>query len=88
MVYSGAWGKLIHEKKISWHCPFKYKQMRCVQGCSSTCLPGAGAGAAQDGAGHPPLRTPGINLLPVFQSWLSQTVGENTHRERKMIPLA
>jgi hypothetical protein len=25
--YSGAWGKLIHEKilklKISWHCPFK-----------------------------------------------------------------
>ncbi len=27
MVYSGAWGKLIHEKnqksKILWHCPFK-----------------------------------------------------------------
>ncbi len=27
MLYSGAWGKLIHEKnqkqKISWHCPFK-----------------------------------------------------------------
>ncbi len=27
MVYLGAWGKLIHEKKqkskISWHCPFK-----------------------------------------------------------------
>jgi hypothetical protein len=27
MAYSGAWGKLIHEKnlkrKISWHCPFK-----------------------------------------------------------------
>jgi hypothetical protein len=27
MVYSGAWGKLIHEKnqksKISWRCPFK-----------------------------------------------------------------
>ncbi len=27
MVYSGAWGKLIHEKKqklkISWHCLFK-----------------------------------------------------------------
>ncbi len=27
MVYSGAWGKLIHEKnqkqKISWHFPFK-----------------------------------------------------------------
>jgi hypothetical protein len=25
MVYSGAWGKLIHVKKteISWHCPFK-----------------------------------------------------------------
>ncbi len=26
MVYSGAWGKLIHEKnqksKISWNCPF------------------------------------------------------------------
>ncbi len=26
-IYSGAWGKLIHEKnqkqKISWHCPFK-----------------------------------------------------------------
>jgi hypothetical protein len=29
MGYSGAWGKLIHEKnlrsKISWHCPFKNK---------------------------------------------------------------
>ena len=28
MWYSGAGGKLIHEKnrkqKISWHCPFKY----------------------------------------------------------------
>jgi hypothetical protein len=28
MVYSGAWGKLNHEKKqkskISWHCPFKH----------------------------------------------------------------
>ncbi len=27
MMYSGAWGKQIHEKnqksKISWHCPFK-----------------------------------------------------------------
>ncbi len=27
MVYSDAWGKLIHEKnqksKILWHCPFK-----------------------------------------------------------------
>jgi hypothetical protein len=27
MVYSGAWGKLIHEKnqksKILWHCPLK-----------------------------------------------------------------
>ncbi len=27
LVYSGAWGKMIHEKnqksKISWHCPFK-----------------------------------------------------------------
>ena len=27
MVYSGDWGKLIHEKnkksKISWHCPFE-----------------------------------------------------------------
>ncbi len=27
MVFSGAWGKLIHEKnqkqKILWHCPFK-----------------------------------------------------------------
>jgi hypothetical protein len=27
MVYSGAWGKQIHEKKpkskILWHCPFK-----------------------------------------------------------------
>ncbi len=27
MLFSGAWGKMIHEKnlkqKISWHCPFK-----------------------------------------------------------------
>ncbi len=32
MVYSDAWGKLIHEKnqksKISWHCPFKCLQIR------------------------------------------------------------
>jgi hypothetical protein len=31
MVYSDAWGKLIHEKnqksKISWHCPFKGAQV-------------------------------------------------------------
>ncbi len=31
MVYSGAWGKLIHEKnqksKISGHCPFKAKNL-------------------------------------------------------------
>ncbi len=30
MIYSDAWGKMIHEKnqksKISWHCPFKYVQ--------------------------------------------------------------
>jgi hypothetical protein len=30
MVYSEAWGKLIHEKnlksKISWHCPFKFNE--------------------------------------------------------------
>ncbi len=29
MLFSGAWGKMNHEKnlkqKISWHCPFKYK---------------------------------------------------------------
>ncbi len=34
MVYSGAWGKLIHEKnqkqKISWHCPFKWKNYRGI----------------------------------------------------------
>jgi hypothetical protein len=28
VVYSGAWGKLIHEKymksKIWWHCPFRF----------------------------------------------------------------
>ncbi len=27
MLFSGAWGKMIHEKNlkqnISWHCPFK-----------------------------------------------------------------
>ncbi len=32
MEYSGAGGKLIHEKnqkqKISWHCPFKYIKWR------------------------------------------------------------
>jgi hypothetical protein len=31
MRYSGAWGKLIHEKnmklKISWHCPFNMYSM-------------------------------------------------------------
>ncbi len=30
-VYSGAWGKLIHEKnqksKISWHCPFNVRYL-------------------------------------------------------------
>ena len=33
MVYSGAWGKLIHEKnqkqKISWHCPFNKCPINC-----------------------------------------------------------
>ncbi len=32
MVYSGPWGKLIHEKnqkqKISWHCPFKTREKK------------------------------------------------------------
>ncbi len=32
MEYSGAGGKLIHEKnqkqKISWHCPFKERQQQ------------------------------------------------------------
>ncbi len=36
MMYSDAWGKLIHEKnqklKISWHCPFKlYTRGRCIR---------------------------------------------------------
>ncbi len=35
MVYSGAWGKLIHGKnqkqKISWHCPFKGLQIRALE---------------------------------------------------------
>ncbi len=45
LVYSGAWGKLIHEKKqkseISWHCPFKGKASRFVLLCSSLigCMP-------------------------------------------------
>ncbi len=34
MVYSGAWGKLIHEKnqksKISWHCPFNKNNRKVV----------------------------------------------------------
>ncbi len=34
MLLSGAWGKVIHEKnlkqKISWHCPFKLRLLRCV----------------------------------------------------------
>jgi hypothetical protein len=32
LVYSGAWRKLIHEKKqkskISWHCPFKMNKIK------------------------------------------------------------
>jgi hypothetical protein len=39
MEYSGAWGKLIHEKnlmtKISWNCPFKQK-VALARGRSST----------------------------------------------------
>jgi hypothetical protein len=46
-IYSGAWGKLIHEKnlwsKISWHCPLKlsfactklYKVKTADSGCHS-----------------------------------------------------
>jgi hypothetical protein len=34
-IYSGAWGKLIHEKnlklKIWWHCPFK------LSACTKLC---------------------------------------------------
>jgi hypothetical protein len=40
MVYSGDWGKLIHEKnqksKISWHCPFKQPYpSRCKLSCNA-----------------------------------------------------
>ncbi len=32
MLFSGAWGKMIHEKnlkqKILWHCPFNYKDTK------------------------------------------------------------
>ncbi len=35
MGYSGAGGKLIHEKnqkkKISWHCPFKEVSVKCLE---------------------------------------------------------
>jgi hypothetical protein len=35
LVNSGAWGKLIHEKKqkskISWHCPFKAEDVAEVR---------------------------------------------------------
>ncbi len=31
LLFSGAWGKMIHEKnlkqKILWHCPFKLKEL-------------------------------------------------------------
>ncbi len=31
MLFSGTWGKMIHEEnlkqKISWHCPFKPKKV-------------------------------------------------------------
>ncbi len=41
MLYSHAWGKLIHEKKqkskISWHCPFKEPNNR-FQGTNSAKL--------------------------------------------------
>ncbi len=34
MEYSGAGGKLIHEKnqkqKISWHCPFELRMAPCI----------------------------------------------------------
>ncbi len=34
MVYSVAWGKLIHEKnqnsKISWHCPFNVNEFSFI----------------------------------------------------------
>ncbi len=40
MVYSVAWGKLIHEKnqksKISWHCPFK--QSLCLLALPLSCV--------------------------------------------------
>jgi hypothetical protein len=44
-IYSGAWGKLIHEKnqksKISWHCPFKlslaWTKLYIVKTADSRC---------------------------------------------------
>jgi hypothetical protein len=44
-IYSGAWGKLIHEKnlksKISWHCPFKlsfaYTELYKVKTADTRC---------------------------------------------------
>jgi hypothetical protein len=43
MGYSGAGGKLNHEKnqkqKISWHCPFKLQYIICVFSTILTCRP-------------------------------------------------
>ncbi len=40
MGYSGAGGKLIHEKnqeqKISWHCPFKFRVPGSIPASSDT----------------------------------------------------
>ncbi len=42
MEYTGAGGKLIHEKnqkqKISWHCPFKHIQIRAQVSALSRVL--------------------------------------------------
>ncbi len=46
MLFSGGWGKMIHEKnlkqKISWHCPFKHvlmlKNCRLEQGAKKQLI--------------------------------------------------
>ncbi len=51
MLFSGAWGKVIHEKnrkqKISWHCPFNLRISQCCRATlptPCTCCPGPVAG--------------------------------------------
>ncbi len=88
MGYSGAGGKLIHEKnlksKISWHCPFK---MWVEQPCTRTRWPDSGV--LDDGC-RPriPLQAVLTDPVGLRNAWLTSSVGDPDPQDPHVVGLS